>query len=136
MPDSSEKIWDSERQRRNHKLARVATALGASLRVKVMSADLAVRLLEAMIAPGDRVCLVGNNQKQVDFLAQALTKVDPTKVNKLHMLQSVPALPGHLDLYESGIAEQVDFSFSGPQGAPIKLCLALKLDERHTARCT
>ena len=136
MPNSSEKIWDSERQRRNRKLSRAASALGASLRDKVVSADLAVQLLEAVIEPGDRVCLEGNNQKQADFLAQSLTRIDPARVNKLHMLQSVLALPEHLDLCELGIAEQVDFSFSGPQAAPIKLCLALNLDERHTARCT
>jgi malonate decarboxylase alpha subunit len=117
MPKPTEKIWDHERQRRNRKLERAASALGASQRDKVVNADLAVQLLEAVIEPGDRVCLEGNNQKQADFLAQALTKVDSTRVNKLHMLQSVLALPGHLDLYELGIAEQVDFSFSGPQAA-------------------
>jgi malonate decarboxylase alpha subunit len=117
MHKPAEKIWDHERQRRNRKLERAASALGASLRDKVAPADLAVQLLEAVIEPGDRVCLEGNNQKQADFLAQALTRVDPARVNKLHMLQSVLALPEHLDLYELGIAEQVDFSFSGPQGA-------------------
>ncbi len=117
MPNSSVKIWDSERQRRNKKLARAASVLAESLRDKVVPVDLAVQLLEAVIESGDRVCLEGNNQKQADFLAQALTRVDPARVNKLHMLQSVLALPEHLDLYELGIAEQVDFSFSGPQGA-------------------
>jgi malonate decarboxylase alpha subunit len=117
MPNSSVKIWDSERQRRNKKLARAASALGASLRDKMVPADMAVTLLEAVLEPGDRVCLEGNNQKQADFLAQALTRVDPARVNRLHMLQSVLALPEHLDLYELGIAEQVDFSFSGPQAA-------------------
>ena len=113
----AEIIWDHQRQRRNRKLARAASALGASLRNKLVSADLAVQLLEAVLEPGDRVCLEGNNQKQADFLAQALTRVDPAQVNRLHMLQSVLALPEHLDLYELGIAEQLDFSFSGPQAA-------------------
>jgi len=117
MPNPTSKIWDHERQRRNRKLECAASALGASLRHKVVSADLAVQLLEAVIEPGDRVCLEGNNQKQADFLAQTLTRVDPVRVNRLHMLQSVLALPEHLDLYELGIAEQVDFSFSGPQAA-------------------
>jgi malonate decarboxylase alpha subunit len=114
---SSEKIWDHERQRRNRKLERAASALGGSMQDKVVPADLAVQLLEAVIDQGDRVCLEGNNQKQADFLAQSLTRVDPARVNKLHMLQSVLALPEHLDVFESGIAEQVDFSFSGPQAA-------------------
>ena len=76
MPKPSEKIWDHERQRRNRKLGRAASALGASLRDKVLGADMAVRLLEAVIEPSDRVCLEGNNQKQADFLTQAC--VDPT----------------------------------------------------------
>jgi malonate decarboxylase alpha subunit len=117
MPNPTEKIWDNERQRRNRKLERAASVLGASLIDKVVSADLAVRLLEAVIEPEDRVCLEGNNQKQADFLAKTLTQVDPSRVNKLHMLQSVLALPEHLDLYELGIADQVDFSFAGPQAA-------------------
>ena len=148
MPNPTEKNWDHERQRRNRKLERAKSALGTSLRDKVVTADMAVRLLEAVIESGDRVCLEGNNQKQTDFLAQALTRVDPTHINRLHMLQSVLALPEHLDLYESGIVEQVDFSFFGPQAArlarmvgerqyvPAGLRLALNLDERHTARRT
>jgi malonate decarboxylase alpha subunit len=93
MPNPTDKIWDHERQRRNLKLEHAASALGASLREKVVSADMAVRLLEAVLEPGDRVCLEGNNQKQADFLAQALTRVDSAKVNKLHILQSVLAQP-------------------------------------------
>ena len=70
MPNPTEKIWDHERQRRNHKLERAASVLGASLRDKAVPADLAVQLLEAVLEPGDRVCLEGNNQKQADFLVQ------------------------------------------------------------------
>src|SRR4051812_6670077 len=33
------------------------------------------------------------------------------------MVQSVLALPEHLDVFERGIAAKLDFSFSGPQGA-------------------
>ena len=39
---------------------------------KVVDARDAVALLEAIIRPGDRVCLEGDNQKQADFLAQCL----------------------------------------------------------------
>ena len=31
----------------------------------------------------------GDNQKQADFLASALAKVDPARVHDLHMVQSV-----------------------------------------------
>jgi malonate decarboxylase alpha subunit len=64
MLKPTEKIWDSERQRRNRKLERAASVLGASLRDKVVPADVAVQLLEAVLEPGDRVCLEGNNQKR------------------------------------------------------------------------
>jgi malonate decarboxylase alpha subunit len=46
-----------------------------------------------------------------------LTALDPTAVNGLHMVQSVLALPEHLDVFENGMASKLDFSFSGPQGA-------------------
>lgn len=84
---------------------------------KLVDSSLAVALLEAVLQPHDRVCLEGNNQKQADFLAQCLAKVNPEKVNHLHMLQSVVALPEHTALFDKGIASEIDFSFSGPQGA-------------------
>ena len=37
---------------------------------KLVKARDTVALLEAIIRPGDRVCLEGDNQKQADFLAQ------------------------------------------------------------------
>ncbi|MGA7194861.1 MAG: malonate decarboxylase subunit alpha [Anaerolineales bacterium] len=63
MPNPTLKIWDHERQRRNCKLERASSAL-RSLRDKVVPWDMAVRLPEAVLEPGDRVCLEGNNQKQ------------------------------------------------------------------------
>ncbi|MFT5533581.1 MAG: malonate decarboxylase alpha subunit [Burkholderiaceae bacterium] len=72
-------------------------------------------LLEAVIEPGDRVCMEGNNQKQADFLARSLLQADPAVLHDLHILQSVLALPEHLDIFEKGIASKLDFSFSGPQ---------------------
>ena len=72
-------------------------------------------LLEALLRPGDRVCLEGDNQKQADFLARSLARVDPARVHDLHLVQSVVALPEHLALFEKGIGRRLDFSFSGPQ---------------------
>ena len=57
MPNPTDKIWDHERQRRNHKLDRAASVPGASLQDKVVPADMAVRLLEAMPDQDDRMCL-------------------------------------------------------------------------------
>ena len=106
-------VWDTQRRSRAARLDR-ARAHSAG---KQVDAAAIVALLQAVIEPGDRVCLEGNNQKQADFLARALTTLDPAAVHGLHMVQSVLALPEHLDLFENGIADRLDFSFSGPQGA-------------------
>ncbi len=82
---------------------------------KIVDAKDAVKLIETVTRPYDKVCIEGNNQKQADFLAKALCKVDPNKVNNLHMIQSAIALPEHLDVFDKGIAKKIDFSFSGPQ---------------------
>ncbi|EWS65775.1 malonate decarboxylase, alpha subunit [Hydrogenophaga sp. T4] len=105
--------WDSQRQSRASRLER-ATSLGFGREIPV---DRTIELLEAVIQPGDRVCLEGNNQKQADFLAQSLADCDPARLHGLHMIQSVLALPSHMDLFERGLASRLDFSFSGPQGA-------------------
>lgn len=99
-----------------NRLARLQRAAGVAASNQVAAQDLPA-LLAAVLEPGDRVCLEGNNQKQADFLAKALADLDPAVVHDLHMVQSVLALPEHLDLFERGIAAKLDFSFSGPQGA-------------------
>ncbi|MBO9687302.1 MAG: malonate decarboxylase subunit alpha [Mitsuaria chitosanitabida] len=116
--------WGRRAAHRARRLDRAARALGRRLRGRHVDTDALRDLLEAVVEPGDRVCLEGNNQKQADFLAQCLTQVDPRRVRDLHMVQSVLALPEHLDLFESGIARRLDFSFSGPQGARLAKLVA------------
>ena len=112
--------WDTQRRSRAARLERgrwgVGSGVGGVDGKHVDAAAISV-LLHAVIEPGDRVCIEGNNQKQADFLARALTDLDPARVHDLHMLQSVLALPEHLDVFENGVASRLDFSFSGPQGA-------------------
>jgi malonate decarboxylase alpha subunit len=103
--------WSAGADSRRERLGRVAALASGKL---VDAAD-AAALLTGVLQPGDRVCLEGNNQKQADFLARTLNSLDPAQVHDLHMLQSVLALPEHLDLFENGIASRLDFSFSGPQ---------------------
>ena len=45
------------------------------LKPKLVKVRDVVPLLEAIIRPGDRVCLEGDNQKQTDLLAQCLAPV-------------------------------------------------------------
>ncbi|PXW28637.1 malonate decarboxylase subunit alpha [Paraburkholderia caballeronis] len=97
------------------KAARLERA-GAIAQGKQVEPDAVVRLLEAVLEPGDRLCIEGNNQKHADFLSACLAKVDPQRVHDLHIVQSNIALPQHLDIFDKGIARDLDFSYSGPQG--------------------
>ncbi|CAO3402736.1 Malonate decarboxylase alpha subunit [Azospirillum palustre] len=116
--------WNLRGRNRDARLARAASLVPSSTGGKRVATADARALLEAVLEPGDRVCLEGNNQKQADFLARTLASVDPARVNGLHMVQSVLALPEHLDVFERGIAAKLDFSFSGPQGARLARMVA------------
>ncbi len=115
------------------RLARAAAVRGTS--GKLCPAERATQLLEAIIEPGDRVAIEGDNQKQADFLASTLASVDPAQVHDLHMVQSVLALPDHLAVFERGIATRLDFSYAGPQSrrlAELVASNALKIGAIHT----
>ncbi|WP_457319345.1 malonate decarboxylase subunit alpha [Stenotrophomonas sp. P5_B8] len=103
--------WNTLADRRQ---ARLQRATDAGLGRQVPHAEV-TRLLHTVLEPSDRVCLEGNNQKQADFLAECLAQLDPAEIHGLHMVQSVLSLPSHLDVFERGIAQRLDFSFSGPQ---------------------
>jgi len=105
--------WNKLARSRAERLARVAHLTSG----RIVSADHIVQLLEAVIEPGDRVCIEGNNQKQADFLARSLVQTDTSRLHDLHLVQSVLALPEHIDLIERGQVSRIDFSFSGPQAA-------------------
>jgi malonate decarboxylase alpha subunit len=124
-----ERIWNRQQSNRAARLDRARAALGTALSGKIVAADHIGELLHQVIECGDRVCLEGNNQKQADFLGKALARLDPARINGLHMLLSVLALPEHLDVFEKGVASRLDFSFSGPQaGRLAKLATAGKLN--------
>ncbi|PLX30856.1 MAG: malonate decarboxylase subunit alpha [Clostridiales bacterium] len=112
MAHDKEKVWNKleidfkERKKNAEHLVKEG---------KIVESKDTVALLEAVIKTGDKVNLEGNNQKQADFLAECLCKVNPEKVNDLHMVQSVLSLDSHLDVFEKGIAKKLDYSFSGPQ---------------------
>jgi malonate decarboxylase alpha subunit len=123
--------WQKQRSERKARLG--AGSCYAS--GKVVPAESAKALLEAVIRPGDRVCLEGDNQKQADFLAEVLAGVDPSRIQDLHVVQSGIVLQAHLDLFERGIARKLDFSYSGPQGAALARALVgrkIELGAIHT----
>lgn len=104
--------------RREEKLRRLA-AVAAHVEGKILAREAIVPALQALLRPGDRVALEGNNQKQADFLSRSLAQVDPRSVHDLHLLMGTISRPEHLTLFERGIARRVDFSFAGPQSVRV-----------------
>ena len=94
-----DKPTDNILQRNYQERLRRASAVS---RGKEVAATDIVRLLEAVIEPGDRICLEGNNQKQADFLAASLVRTSTSRVHDLHIVQSVLSLPQHMELIERG----------------------------------
>jgi malonate decarboxylase alpha subunit len=111
--------WQGQKRARGERLE----AGRRFARGKVVKPEDATALLEAVVRPGDRLCLEGDNQKQADFLAAALVKADPKKIHDLHIVQSGIVLPEHLDLFEKGLATKLDYSYSGTQGAAVAKAL-------------
>lgn len=123
--------WSRRRAEKRRRLDGVRhLATGAVLR-----SDAIVPALEALIGPGDRVVLEGNNQKQADFLSRALSQVDARKIHDIHLIMPSVSRPEHLDLFERGIARKLDFAFAGPQSLRISQLLqdgAMEVGAIHT----
>jgi malonate decarboxylase alpha subunit len=123
--------WTSRRDDKQQRLERAARYVQG----KLAQRDSIVPLLEALLRPGDRVVLEGDNQKQADFLSRSLAQVDPARVNDLHLLIPSITRPEHLTLFERGIARRLDFSFAGPQSVRVAQLLEqgrLEIGSIHT----
>ena len=123
--------WNKQRSERQSRL----TAASKYASGKIVPAAKVKALIEAVVRTGDRVCLEGDNQKQADFLADALASVDKERIHDLHIVQSGVVLQAHIDLFERGIARKLDFSYSGPQGQAIARALGagkIELGAVHT----
>jgi malonate decarboxylase alpha subunit len=103
--------WQTRRKAKQERM-RSAVSL---MEGRIVRTERAADLLQALLRPGDRVALEGDNQKQADFLARSLTQLDPANVHDLHLLLSSVSLPEHLDVFENGICKRLDFSFAGEQ---------------------
>jgi malonate decarboxylase alpha subunit len=109
------RTWD---RRRKAKADRVA-AVSAFCDGKVVDGRRLRDVFEALLRPGNRVALEGDNQKQADFLSRTLAQCDPQRVHGLHMLIGSVSRPEHLDLFENGIADKLDLAYAGPQSVRI-----------------
>src|SRR5450830_1358171 len=97
--------WNTQQSNRRARQVRAAEALGPQLQGKTVAAQAIGTLLHA------------------------------ARVHDLHMVQSVLALPEHLDLFENGIASRLDFSFSGQQAARLAKMVSagqLRIGAIHT----
>ncbi|MCL6467474.1 MAG: malonate decarboxylase subunit alpha, partial [Ralstonia sp.] len=122
------------RRRRDEKERRLAAARRIANGKVIPTSDI-VAALETLLAPGDRVVLEGNNQKQADFLSRSLAKVNPERLHDLHMIMPSVSRAEHLDIFEAGIAHKLDFSFAGPQSLRISQLLGdglLEVGAIHT----
>ncbi len=131
MQATKQRFWNTRlkaKQKRIEKMKEITSS-------RIIPTHQIVEALETLIMPGDRVVLEGNNQKQASFLSAALAKADPKKLFDLHMIMSSISRPEHLDLFENGIANKVDFSYAGPQSLRMAQMLEdgkLTMGEIHT----
>lgn len=105
-------MWDQNKKKYLKRLSKIKTYLKND---KFVEANDIITVLSHLIHSGDRICIEGDNQKQANFLAAAMTQLNPAQINHLHMIQPAIALPEHLDVFEKGIASRIDFAYSGPQ---------------------
>ena len=103
--------WTTRREEKHRRIQSVQPWMQGP----ILSPEKIVDALELLIKSRDRIVLEGDNQKQADFLSRSLVKVDPKKLQDLHLIISSISRPEHLTLFELGIAKKVDFSFAGPQ---------------------
>jgi malonate decarboxylase alpha subunit len=128
---TEKKKWDIKRTLKQQRIKSVHSITEG----KVIPTENIVEVIEKIIQSGDRVILEGNNQKQADFLARSLEKVNPQTVNNLHMIMPSVSLPEHMNIFEMGIAKKLDFAFAGKQSVRISQMLAdgiLEVGAVHT----
>ncbi len=123
--------WNVQKIKKQQRLQRASKMM----RGKIVQAEDIVPVLEAVVCPNDRVVLEGDNQKQATFLSQALASVDPAIVHGLTMLIPAVSRDEHLDLFEKGIAHELNFAFAGMQSVRLAKMLEdnqLKIGSIHT----
>ena len=128
---TSSRSWTTRRDEKQRRLRLVSSWMKGPL----LPRDKLVESLQLLIAPGDRIVLEGDNQKQADFLSRSLVRADPKKLHDLHLIISSISRPEHLTLFELGIAKKVDFAFAGTQSLRVSQLLedgVLEIGAIHT----
>lgn len=123
--------WEVSKAEKNQRLERAKRVTAG----KIVDQEQIVEFLESVIMAGDKVVLEGNNQKQADFLARALSDLNAEKIHHLHMIIPSVSRKEHIALFERGIADVLDFSYAGSQSIQIAQMLqegTLKIGSIHT----
>jgi malonate decarboxylase alpha subunit len=130
-PQQAIRSWTTRRDEKKTRLQSVSSWMTGP----ILPRKKLIQALELLIAPGDRIVLEGDNQKQADFLSRSLVQADPKKLHDLHLIISSISRPEHLTLFELGIAKKLDFAFAGPQSLRVAQLLedgVLEIGAIHT----
>lgn len=111
----AEGVHDKRRQNKRARIERASKIAEG----RFVDASRTGELLSAIIEPGDTLCIEGDNQKQADFLAKELAKLDAGALTDLHLVMSCITLPEHIELFKKGVVSRVDFCYAGPQGEAV-----------------
>ena len=125
------RIWNTEARSKAKRMEDVSGFVNG----KIIDTENITAFLETVIHPGDKVVLEGCNQKQASFLARAMTRLDPGKVNGLNMIIPSISRDEHMEIFEKGIAKDLDFAFAGVQSKQLSAMLAagkLHINSIHT----
>src|ERR1700678_1279267 len=125
------RAWATRRDEKKRRMQLVSSLMDGP----ILPQKKLIQALELLIAPGDRIVLEGDNQKQADFLSRSLVQADPKKLHDLHLIISSISRPEHLTLFELGIAKKLDFAFAGPQSLRVAQLLedgVLEIGAIHT----
>ncbi|CUX47848.1 malonate decarboxylase subunit alpha [Clostridium sp. C105KSO13] len=123
--------WNTQQKKKRGKIETICRFSDG----KVIGEDQIVDLLETAILPGEIVVIEGDNQKQAVQLSKGLAKVDSRKVHDLHIVMSAPQMEEHLDIFELGIARELDFSFAGNSAKRLPMMIkagTIKIGAIHT----
>lgn len=131
IPVPEFKVLNSKKLLKAEKLASISHLLDG----KIVQPENIVTVLENVIRSNETVALEGDNQKQAVELSKALTQVDPAKVNGLRMVMSCTQMDEHLDIFEKGIAHELNVAYVGNMSARLPKMIdagTVKIGAIHT----
>lgn len=125
------KVMNSKKLMKAEKMQSIAGLLDGKF---AKSTDI-VEILSKVIRSNETVALEGDNQKQAVDLSRALTQLDPEAINGLRMVMSCTQMDEHLDIFEKGIAHELNVAYVGNMAARLPKMIdagTVKIGAIHT----